>query len=68
MINKQERFRIVFMQVWNKVDNIDGVDVGDEAEIFIDEETRCRNAKLHSAGHLLDLAVQNLSIKEIDYF
>lgn len=28
----------------------------------VDEETRRKNAKLHSAGHLIDLAVQNLGI------
>jgi Ser-tRNA(Ala) deacylase AlaX len=29
---------------------------------LIDEATRVRHAKLHSAGHLIDLAVQNLGI------
>lgn len=29
---------------------------------MIDEATRVRHAKLHSAGHLIDLAVQNLGI------
>lgn len=29
--------------------------------IEIDKETRVKHARLHSAGHLIDLAVQRLS-------
>ena len=28
----------------------------------VDQEVRTRHAKLHSAGHLIDLAVQNLGM------
>lgn len=43
----------------------DDLNVGDSVRIEIDKETRIKNAKLHSAGHMIDLAVQRLSI---DYF
>lgn len=30
----------------------------------VDKEVRARHAKLHSAGHLIDLAVQNLGTSD----
>ena len=34
--------------------------LGEQVESAIDQERRVKNAKLHSAGHLIDVAVQNL--------
>ncbi len=51
------------MQIWNEVGNAEGVKIGDEVKITIDENVRNRHAKLHSAGHLIDLAVQNLGTR-----
>lgn len=42
------------------MDTVEGVKIGDEVKIMIDEVVRKKHAKLHSAGHLIDLAVQNL--------
>jgi len=33
-----------------------------EVELVLDEERRRFNARLHSAGHLLDVAVRNLGL------
>lgn len=35
---------------------------GDTVELNIDSELRMRNARLHSAGHLIDVAVRNLGL------
>lgn len=43
------------------MENAEEVEVGDEVRIEIDKETRVKHARLHSAGHLIDLAVQRLS-------
>jgi len=36
-----------------------------EAELIINEELRRFNARLHSAGHLIDIAVKNLGLVKI---
>ncbi len=33
-----------------------------EVELLVDEDNRRFNARLHSAGHLLDVAVRNLAL------
>ncbi len=33
-----------------------------EVELMLDEEKRRLNARLHSAGHLLDVAVRNIGL------
>jgi Ser-tRNA(Ala) deacylase AlaX len=33
--------------------------IGEKVNLFVDKETRLLNASIHSAGHLLDLAVKN---------
>ncbi len=35
--------------------------IGDKVLMKIDEETRRNHARIHSSGHLIDLAVQRLS-------
>ena len=60
-IDKAAKYEHQYTQIWNKIHSVEGINAGDDAFIQIDEATRTRNAKLHSAGHLLDLAVQNLS-------
>lgn len=42
------------------MDNVEGLQVGSEAVMEVDKEVRARHAKLHSAGHLIDFAVQKL--------
>ena len=39
---------------------MEGLKAGDQVVIRIDKDVRVRHAKLHSAGHLIDLAVQKL--------
>jgi Ser-tRNA(Ala) deacylase AlaX len=36
--------------------------IGDVVIMKIDKDLRIRNAKLHSAGHILDLATQRLKL------
>lgn len=49
------------MQIFYKIDQNEELSVGDQIKVEIDKETRIKNAKLHSAGHVIDLAVQRLS-------
>ena len=43
------------------VEEAQALPVGSNVEMIIDENTRNIHAKIHSAGHILDLAVQRLS-------
>lgn len=40
--------------------------VGDAVQIEIEAERRQLNARLHSAGHLLDSACTNLSLRDLE--
>jgi len=39
--------------------------IGDSVVVNIDGEKRKMNARLHSGGHLLDVAVMNLGLKDL---
>ncbi len=38
------------------------IQIGDNVEMFVDEENRLRNAKNHTAGHLISMIVEDLNI------
>jgi Ser-tRNA(Ala) deacylase AlaX len=50
-------------EVWHIVNNSQGKIVdGEEVVITINKENRIRNSILHSAGHLIDMAVSNAGL------
>ena len=53
------------MQIWYKLPaEAENIPVGANVTMSIDGPLRETHIKIHSAGHLLDLAVQRLSIGE----
>ena len=60
LIKIMVRYGLDVWQIWYELDNVEGLQVGSEAVMEVDKEVRARHAKLHSAGHLIDLAVQKL--------
>jgi len=41
------------------VDSVDTLEVGDEVELTVDAETRRRNSRLHTAGHLIAAVIES---------